>query len=117
MTPRTFLKTSATLVVFALVASSRLSAQHSHEHSDTTHASHSAQGMDGMDMGGDWRMAAMAKHMAYTSTRPLTSEDSIRATFVVNELRQAIAKYSDVGVAEADGYKMFAPQIKNQPQY
>ena len=32
-------------------------------------------------------------------------------------LRQAIAKYQDVRVAEADGYKMFAPQVKNQPQY
>ena len=28
-----------------------------------------------------------------------------------------MAKYQDVKVAEADGYKMFAPQIKNQPQY
>jgi hypothetical protein len=36
---------------------------------------------------------------------------------IVNELRQAIAKYRDVKLAEEDGYKMFAPQIKNQPQY
>jgi hypothetical protein len=35
----------------------------------------------------------------------------------VNQLRQAIAKYQDVRVAEADGYKMFAPEMKNQPQY
>lgn len=117
MTARTFLKTSATIATCTLLASSRLSAQHTHEHSDTAHAVHSSQSMDGMDMGGDWKMAAMAKHMAYTSTRPLTSQDSIRATSVINELRQAIAKYGDVSVAEADGYKMFAPQIKNQPQY
>jgi hypothetical protein len=117
MTARKFLKTSATVAMCALVASSRLSAQHTHEHSDTTHAVHGSQGMDGMDMGGDWKMTAMAKHMAYTSTRPLTSQDSIRAARVINELRQAIAKYGDVSVAEADGYKMFAPQIKNQPQY
>ena len=68
-------------------------------------------------MGEDWKMAAMSKHMAYTSSRPLTAADSARAAYVVNELRQAIAKYRDVKVAEADGYKMFAPQIKNQPQY
>jgi hypothetical protein len=103
-----------------LALSRRLNAQHSHEHSDTTasvsHASHtSADGMNGMD--GDWKMGAMAKHMAYTSSRPLTVADSVRAAHVVNELRQAIVKYRDVKVAEADGYKMFAPQMKNQPQY
>ena len=65
----------------------------------------------------DWAMEAMARHMAYTTSRPLTPADSVRAAQVVNELRQAIAKYADVKVAEADGYKMFAPQIKNQPQY
>jgi len=98
-------------------------AQQSHSHSDTaavaSHPSHGATDMDGMDMSGsnDWKMAAMAKHMAYSSRRPLTATDSIQSAHVINELRQAIAKYQDVSVAEADGYKMFAPQVKNQPQY
>ena len=72
-----------------------------------------------MDMAGgdDWKMAAMARHMAYSRTRARTAEDSIRAEAVVDELRKAIAKYRNVRVAEADGYKMFAPEIKNQPQY
>ena len=111
--------TQSMLAVALLVATSgRLIAQHSHEHADTTaavsHASHnSADPVAAMN----WKMAAMAKHMAYTSSRPLTAADSARAAYVVNELRQAIAKYRDVKVAEADGYKMFAPQIKNQPQY
>ena len=109
---------STMAVAFLIVVSGRLTAQHSHEHSDTTaavsHTSHSsADPMAAMD----WKMAAMAKHMAYTSSRPLTAADSAHAAYVVNELRQAIAKYRDVKVAEADGYKMFAPQIKNQPQY
>jgi hypothetical protein len=108
--------------MFATV-SSRLDAQHSHDHSDPTTpvvngSSTSADPMAGMPgTDGDWKMAAMAKHMAYSSTRPLTVEDSIRSAHVINELRQAIAKYQDVKVAEADGYKMFAPEIKNQPQY
>jgi hypothetical protein len=101
--------------------SGRALAQHSHSHSDTAAtASSGAHDMAGMDMNGakaDWTMAAMAKHMAYSSTRPLTAADSIRSAQVINELRQAVAKYQDVKVAEADGYKMFAPQIKNQPQY
>ncbi|HUQ99757.1 MAG TPA: hypothetical protein VM166_09905 [Gemmatimonadaceae bacterium] len=60
---------------------------------------------------------AMARHMAYSSGRPMTTADSVRASRIVNELRQAIARYSDVKAAEADGYKMFAPEIRNQPQY
>src|SRR5438270_5871508 len=111
-----------TLVATALVAiSSRALAQHSHNHSDTAAtASTSSHDMAGMDMSGtnaDWKMTAMAKHIAYSSPRPLTAADSIRSALVISKLRQAIAKYQDVKVAEADGYKMFAPQIRNQPQY
>ena len=101
--------------------SGRLAAQHSHGHSDTAVTAganpHDMAGMDMSGANGDWTMAAMAKHMAYSSPRPLTKADSVRSAQVINELRQAIAKYQDVKVAEADGYKMFAPQIKNQPQY
>jgi hypothetical protein len=115
----TFGKHSVLLAVLMVVMSGRLHAQHAqhaHEHSDTSATSrtspHPKNGMDD-----DWKMAAMAKHMAYSSPRPLTAQDSVRAAHVINELRQAIVKYRDVKVAEADGYKMFAPQIKNQPQY
>jgi len=99
----------------------RVQAQHSHDRSDTaaTVSSHGSD-MASMKMGGgsgDWMAAAMAKHMAYSTPRPLTAADSVRSARVINELRQAIAKYQDVKVAEADGYKMFAPQIRNQPQY
>ena len=59
----------------------------------------------------------MARHMAYSSSRPLTTADSARAAQVLHELRQAVARYQDVRVAEAEGYKIFAPQMKNQPQY
>ncbi len=117
---RSFIARSMLAATFLIAVSGRLSAQHSHGHSDTAttapHTSHaSAHPMDGM--GEDWKMTAMAKHMAYSSPRPLSAADSVRAGHVINELRQAIAKYQDVKLAEADGYKMFAPQIKNQPQY
>jgi hypothetical protein len=114
--PRTFFKRSAMIASLLMGVSGQLSAQHSHGHTDPATAVPTAtEPMAGM--AGDWKMAAMAKHMAYSSTRPLTVEDSVRAAQVINELRQAIAKYQDVKVAEADGYKMFAPEIKNQPQY
>lgn len=120
---RTFFKHSMIAAALLAAVSSQLYAQHSHDHSDPatpaaggSHASPDPMaGMAGM--ASDWKMTAMAKHMAYSGTRPLTAQDSVRAAYVINELRQAIAKYQDVKVAEADGYKMFAPEIKNQPQY
>ncbi|HYS69541.1 MAG TPA: hypothetical protein VEM14_04820, partial [Gemmatimonadaceae bacterium] len=110
----------STLAVSAIIAiSGRAVAQHSHRHSDSASTMSMPHDTAGMDMSGsdDWRMAAMASHMAYSSPRRRTAGDSVRSAQIINELREAIAKYQDVKVAEADGYKMFAPEIKNQPQY
>src|SRR5215831_6562353 len=59
----------------------------------------------------------MMKHMRLTPARTPTHDDSVRATKVAAELKQAIAKYQDTAVAVADGYKMFLPGIKNQRVY
>ncbi|HWL38725.1 MAG TPA: hypothetical protein VNO75_00680 [Gemmatimonadaceae bacterium] len=92
-----------------------LAAQHVHDHpASTTVAPISATRKPAAP---DWKAEAMAKHMAYSSSRPLTAADSLRAAHVIDVLRQAVAKYQDVALAEADGYKMFAPQVRNQPQY
>jgi hypothetical protein len=56
-------------------------------------------------------------HMTLTPTRMPTLADSIRAAAVADTLRRAIAKYADVRVAEADGFRRFAPGIKNQPVF
>jgi hypothetical protein len=117
---RSYVLKLATVSVLTLVASGRLAGQHSTSHADTAVAkSSSSQNMSGMDMPAsyDWKAAAMAKHMAYSPTRPRTAQDSVRSAHIINELRQAIAKYRNVRLAEEDGYKMFAPEIKNQPQY
>src|SRR6266849_1872319 len=98
-------------LVFAIPG--RLYAQRSHfdTTSPASHAAHSSTDVAGMEMSGasdDWKMTAMAKHMAYSSSRPLTAADSVKAAHVINELRQAIAKYQDVSVAEADGDQVFS---------
>jgi len=103
-------------VVALLFSPDAMFAQHEHAGADSTAMSHDMSTMN-MDKPMGWAAEAMAKHMAYSSPRPLTAADSIRSAHVIDELRQAIAKYKDVSVAEADGYKMFAPQIKNQRQY
>ena len=62
----------------------------------------------------DVAMAEMLRdgaHMRLTPMRVPTAEDSLRADSIVFALRDAIAKYRDVRVAEADGYRMFAPGV------
>jgi hypothetical protein len=58
-----------------------------------------------------------ALHMELTPARLGTRADSLRADKLVAELRPAIAKYRDTAVAVADGYRMFAPELKNQRVY
>ncbi|HXV17369.1 MAG TPA: hypothetical protein VD758_11360, partial [Gemmatimonadaceae bacterium] len=60
---------------------------------------------------------AMAAHMEMTSLRPSNRADSVRAAKLVTELRSAIAKYRDVRVAVDDGFRQFAPQVKDQRVY
>ena len=64
-------------------------------------------------------MAAMATnpHMKMTAPRRATAADSARARALADTLRRALAKYQDVKVAEADGFRMFAPQLKKQRVY
>ena len=58
-----------------------------------------------------------ALHMVMTPTRPRTLVDSVRAAGVAAALRAAIDKYRDTTAAVADGFRMFAPQIRNQKVY
>ena len=106
-----------TLVLAMILATAgALPAQHTHDH--PAPAAPKPQPVSRVSPAPrDWKSDAMERHMAYSATRPLTPADSSRANHVINELRQAVARYQDVRVAEADGYKMFAPHIKNQPQY
>lgn len=60
---------------------------------------------------------AMAAHMEMTPVREPNRADSIRAARLVSELRSSIAKYRDVELAVNDGFKQFAPELKNQRIY
>ncbi|NUQ21647.1 MAG: hypothetical protein HOQ09_11880 [Gemmatimonadaceae bacterium] len=59
----------------------------------------------------------MNPHMRMTAARKPTAADSARARALVDTLRRALARYRDVKVAESDGFRMFAPQVKNQRVY
>src|SRR5688572_9149084 len=58
-----------------------------------------------------------ALHMEMTPLRAPVPGDSARAAAVAAELRRAIEKYRDTTAAVADGFRMFAPQIRNQKVY
>lgn len=53
-------------------------------------------------------------HLRMTPVRSATAADSARAARIVTTLRDAMAKYHDVHRAEADGYALFAPELKTQ---
>ena len=58
-----------------------------------------------------------ALHLEMTPLRAPAPGDSARAEAVAAELRGAIVKYRDTTAAVADGFRMFAPQIRNQKVY
>ena len=78
----------------------------------SAHAGHSTATHDAVGGGGN-----EALHMLMTPTRPVAQGDSARAAAIAATLRASIAKYADTTAAVADGYRMFAPQIKNQRVY
>lgn len=63
---------------------------------------------------GNGAMKNMALHMAYTDLRPANDADKARAAVLVTDLQHALAKYKDYHVAEADGFKPFHPEFKQQ---
>lgn len=65
----------------------------------------------------DHRHLDMGPHMKMTPLRPATQADRERAAAIVRQTRAAIEKYTDVKVAEADGYRMFAPELKHQKMF
>lgn len=72
---------------------------------------------DAMSGGAEIPMCAtnnMGLHMAFSTLRPGNDADEARAAVLVTDLQHALAKYKDYHVAEADGFKPFHPEIKQQ---
>lgn len=56
-------------------------------------------------------------HMRMAPKRPATAADSARAAEIVKSARAALSKYSDVKLAERDGYEKFMPWLEDQAIY
>lgn len=120
MTRRSYIRGIFAGLVLTVATAACARAQRSTTSSDTAQT-------PGMVMGAESAMGsmtmtpadvkAMNEHMEMTSHRPSNSADSIRAAHVVTQLRSSIAKYKDVDVAVNDGFRQFAPQVKNQHVY
>jgi hypothetical protein len=59
----------------------------------------------------------MGPHMKMSALRPAQPGDAQKADDVVKAAQAAMEKYKDPAAAEADGYRLFLPQVKHQKQY
>ncbi|MDF2773917.1 MAG: hypothetical protein K0S86_3414, partial [Geminicoccaceae bacterium] len=115
-----FLLLAALLVSFPLAAASAQapSGHHKHDSRPTTtrpeaadaDASHAVHGAMSGTMDAN-------PHLRLSPVRTATAADSSKAAAIVAEARVALAKYKDVRAAEREGYRMFAPGVKNQNVY
>jgi len=103
-------------LLFLGLTGGELSAQHDHHSSAHPGDSTAMLGAADQSMNAPMTSNAM-RHMELSPTRTGTREDSLLASRVVSRLRLALEKYADTTAAVADGFRMFAPQIKNQRVY
>jgi hypothetical protein len=61
--------------------------------------------------------AVAALHMEMSPHAVATAADSARAASIARTLRAALLPFRDTSAAVAAGYRMFAPQLKNQKVY
>ena len=88
-------------------------AQHQHGGADTSRVAPDADGSAAVHAAMGLNLAPGA-HVVVSATRAGTAADSARALAVADTLRRAIARYRDTALAVRDGYKLFAPNVKNQ---
>lgn len=78
-------------------------------------AAQAAEDHAGMEMMDDSLPAG--RHLRLTPHWPEQPGDRARADSLVSAARSALARYEDVAVAEAAGYRMFAPKLRSQKIY
>jgi hypothetical protein len=59
----------------------------------------------------------MGPHMKMSALRSAQAGDAQKADDIVKAARATMEKYKDPAVAEADGFRLFLPQVKHQKQY
>ena len=101
-------------LVLLLLAGAPLGAQ-THDHAGQAAVADTT--VDPVATGAEHAMSGAADargHLMLTPTRAATAADSARANGILKSLRPVLERYRDVKVAEADGFRMFAPRVKQQ---
>jgi hypothetical protein len=112
---------AATLVFLAMLMVARVNAQHDgHEHSSNQQPAPpkdietSTTAMSSRSMIHDHDEHGMGAHMRMSKLREPKPGDLDRAKQIVETARQSLTQYRDFRAAEADGYKIFLPQVKQK---
>jgi hypothetical protein len=113
------------VVIVLFVARIALHAQHDHS-AITSSSSQPAAAQQQQELntateamnhnGHDGEDHHMGAHMHMSTLRAANSADTTKAQQIVESARASLEKYKDVKVAEAEGFKIFLPQVK-QPMY
>lgn len=89
-------------------------------HGHAGHAGHAPPAGQSLEAGASTAMhdhAAASAHLRLSPARAPTRADTVRARALLDTLRRALAPYADTAGAVADGYRMFAPELKRQRVY
>lgn len=109
---------SLAAALLALGPAAALAQDGGHAHGHATHEAAAAGDSAAASHAAEHEMSAprldAGAHLRLTPVRPASAADSARADSLLSTLRAAIAKYRDVNVAEAEGYRVFAPGLKTQ---
>jgi hypothetical protein len=110
------------IVIFILIAIV-VKAQHNGHHPDTAAKSPAPETQTQQDLGtvtsamsshGHDHDHGMGPHMKMSALRQATPADTARAQQIVDTARKSMEKYKDVKMAEADGYQIFLPELKQK---
>src|SRR5438128_486098 len=111
------------LCAVMLISGVAVRAQHQHDHSAMTNAQPAspspAQQQElntATEAMGHGHEHHMGPHMHMSALFPANAADTAKAQQVVDKARASLEKYKDVKAAEADGFEIFLPQVK-QPMY
>ena len=111
-------------VTFAVMAGAAV-AQHEHHPSATPSTAQLGAAQDEMNQATDIMARHshddhdhhMGPHMKMSALRTVQAGDTQKADDVAKAARATMEKYKDPAAAEADGYRLFLPQVKHQKQY
>jgi hypothetical protein len=106
------MKTTWMIIAVVLAGAGTARAQHQHQHEHGSDAG--AVGAVDASMGAKGHGGAHALHLAWTARRTPSRADSVRADSVAAAARRATERFRDVRVAEAEGFKAFAPKVKQE---